>query len=106
MGRTRLARKVCILSVMLCMCCSISVFAQDSGTIKELDDWGQNILGLATGQWVAAIMTVALMIIFGVIAFGNAQGEGGMFKKMRPWLVGVIGIGSAGAIVSYFWPKA
>jgi hypothetical protein len=96
-------RKVLFLSLLLL--CSVSLFAQSGDTIPELNEWGENILGLAMGQWVAAIMTVALMIIFGVIAFGNAQGEGGMFKKMWPWLVGVIGIGSAGGIVQYFWPK-
>lgn len=72
-------------------------------TIEELDDWGEKILGLIGSGWVKALMTVALVIEFGIIGFGNAQGEGGIFKKVLPWTIGTVGILGASSITSFFW---
>ncbi|MFI3257025.1 MAG: TrbC/VirB2 family protein [Spirochaetales bacterium] len=80
--------------------CGAKVFAADG--IPELEEGANSLLELFSSGIFRAIMTVALLIIFGVIAFGNAQGEGGMFKKTFPWIVGVLGVGSASAITDYF----
>jgi len=52
---------------------------------------------------VQVLIIVALVIEFGVIAYGQAQGEGGMFKKIWPVLVGTIGIQAAKSIIEFFW---
>ena len=58
---------------------------------------------LFRSKWVKALLTVALVIEFGVCAFGNAQGEGGMIKKVLPWIIGTAGILGASSIVDYFF---
>lgn len=78
-----------------------NVFAADS--IQVLDDAGQKILDLIGAKWVKALLAVALVIEFGVVAFGNAQGEGGMVKKVLPWIIGTAGILGATAIVNFFF---
>lgn len=77
--------------------------ASASGTIGALDTAGEKILALIGAKWVKALLTVALIIEFGVIAFGNAQGEGGMIKKVLPWIIGTGGILGATSIVNYFF---
>ena len=89
------------LVTILVLGCVSAFAAGDS--IEELDTWGEKILGLATAPWVRSLMTVALIIEFGIIGFGNTQGEGGMFKKVWPWLVGTVGIMGASSIADFFW---
>ena len=61
------------------------------------------VMDLFSGKTVAVIMCIALMICFAVIAWANAQGEGASaIKKVMPWVIAVIGIGSAAGITSYF----
>jgi hypothetical protein len=77
-----------------------SVFADDS--IAELDTWGDKLIGLIKSKWVNALLTLALVIEFGIIAYGNAQGEGAIFKKVLPWTIGTVGIMAATSITSFF----
>lgn len=81
--------------------CSSGLFAQES--IAVLDTAGDKILKLITSKWVKAVLCVALVIEFGVVAFGNAQGEGGMIKKVLPWILGTAGILGATSIVNFFF---
>lgn len=81
---------------------SANIFAADA-TIAVLDNAGESILSLITAKWVKALLTVALVIEFGVCAFGNAQGEGGMIKKVLPWIIGTAGILGSSSIVDYFF---
>lgn len=90
---------LCVLLIMLFVC--VAGFAQDN-TIEELEEGASKILGLFSGTLMATIMCVALLIIFGVIAWARSQGEGEMFKKLIPWIVAIIGMGSAADIVMYF----
>jgi len=83
--------------------CMFNTFAASGETIEELDTWGDKILSLISASWVQALMTIALVIEFGIIGFGNAQGEGGMFKKLWPWMVGTVGILGASSITDFFW---
>lgn len=93
---------ICVILVM-CLCSVLTTFAQSSdGTITELEGKAGKLMDLFSGKIMAIVMCVALIIIFGVIAWSNSQGEGGMFKKALPWVVGVIGVGSAAGITSYF----
>ena len=87
--------------VFLMLFCSNGVFAQES--IEVLDTAGEKILKLITSKWVKAILCVALVIEFGVVAFGNAQGEGGTIKKVLPWIIGTAGILGATSIVNFFF---
>lgn len=74
-----------------------------SGTIAELESQAQKVLDLFSGRIIAIIMCIALMIVFAVVAWGNSQGEGGStIKKVTPWIIGIIGIGSAAGITRYF----
>ncbi len=77
------------------------MFADDG--IAVLDSAGNKILSLVGSIWVKALLVVALIIEFGVIAFGNAQGEGGMVKKVLPWILGTAGILGATSIVNFFF---
>ena len=62
---------ICILFIALF--CSSGLFAQSSGDgIAVLDNAGQSILDLVGAKWVKALLVVALIVEFGVIAFGNA----------------------------------
>ena len=81
----------------------MAAIAQNSGTIQELEDKAGLVMDLFSGKTVAVIMCVALMICFAVVAWANAQGEGASaIKKVMPWVIAVIGIGSAGGITAYF----
>lgn len=80
---------------------SSNCFAADS--IAVLDSAGNKILELISASWVKALLCVALIIEFGVIAFGNSQGEGGMIKKVLPWIIGTAGILGATSIVNFFF---
>lgn len=71
--------------------------------IAVLDSAGESILALVSAKWVKALLVVALIIEFGVIAFGNAQGEGGVIKKVLPWIIGTAGILGATSIVNFFF---
>lgn len=73
------------------------------GGIEVLDDAGNKIIELVSATWVKALLVVALIIEFGVIAFGNAQGEGGIIKKVLPWIIGTAGILGATSIVNFFF---
>lgn len=86
---------------MIALFCSSSLFADDG--IAVLDDAGNKILGLIGSVWVKALLVVALIIEFGVIAFGNAQGEGDMVKRVLPWVLGTAGILGATSIVNFFF---
>ena len=83
--------------------CASGLFAQSSDSIEVLDSAGNKILSLVGSIWVKALLVVALIIEFGVIAFGNAQGEGGMIKKVLPWILGTAGILGATSIVNFFF---
>lgn len=82
--------------------CASGLFA-DGDSIEVLDSAGNKILSLVGSTWVKALLVVALIIEFGVIAFGNAQGEGGMIKKVLPWILGTAGILGATSIVNFFF---
>ena len=91
---------ICILFIALF--CSSGLFAQSDG-IAVLDNAGQSILDLVGAKWVKALLVVALIVEFGVIAFGNAHGEGGMVKKVLPLIIGTAGILGATSIVNFFF---
>ena len=92
----------CLVMVGLVMFLTSSeIFAED--TIAVLDKAGDQIIKLITAKWVKALLTVALVIEFGVCAFGNAQGEGGMVKKVLPWIIGTAGILGSTSIVKFFF---
>lgn len=93
---------ICIL--LIALFCTSGLFAGDGGDgIAVLDNAGQSILDLVGAKWVKALLVVALIVEFGVIAFGNAQGEGGMVKKVLPWIIGTAGILGATSIVNFFF---
>lgn len=81
--------------------CASGLFADDG--IQVLDEAGNKILSLIGSVWVKALLVIALIIEFGVVAFGNAQGEGGMIKKVLPWILGTAGILGATSIVNFFF---
>lgn len=87
--------------VVSCLCMSQTFAA--AGGIAVLDSAGDKIIGLIGAKWVKALLAVALIIEFGVVAFGNAQGEGGVFKKVLPWIIGTAGILGATSIVNFFF---
>ena len=71
--------------------------------IAVLDTAGEKILSLISAKWVKALLVVALVIEFGAVAFGAAQGEGGIIKKVLPWILGTAGILGATSIVNFFF---
>ena len=92
---------VCLVGLLILS--TMAAIAQSSGTIQELEDKAGLVMDLFSGKTVAVIMCVALMICFAVVAWANAQGEGASaIKKVMPWVIAVIGIGSAAGITSYF----
>lgn len=91
----------CLISLLVLS--TMAAIAQSSGTISELEDKAGLVMDLFSGKTVAVIMCIALMICFAVVAWANAQGEGASaIKKVMPWVIAVIGIGSAAGITSYF----
>ena len=91
------------MSGCLLVLSTMAAIAQSSGTISELEDKAGLVMDLFSGKTVAVIMCIALMICFAVVAWANAQGEGASaIKKVMPWVIAVIGIGSAAGITSYF----
>ena len=92
---------VCLVGLLILS--TMAAIAQNSGTIQELEDKAGLVMDLFSGKTVAVIMCVALMICFAVVAWAKAQGEGASaIKKVMPWVIAVIGIGSAAGITSYF----
>ena len=57
---------------------SANIFAADA-TIAVLDNAGESILSLITAKWVRALLTVALVIEFGICAFFYLKGEDYLF---------------------------
>lgn len=90
---------LCLL--LVCLFATSGVFADDS--IAVLDTAGNKILSLVNAKWVKALLVVALIIEFGVVAFGGAQGEGGIIKKVLPWIIGTAGILGATSVVNFFF---
>lgn len=96
-------RKFLVCLVGLLVLSTMAAIAQNSGTISELEDKAGLVMDLFSGKTIAVIMCIALMICFAVVAWANAQGEGASaIKKVMPWVIAVIGIGSAGGITAYF----
>lgn len=92
---------VCLVAMLVLG--AMAAVAQSSGTISELEDKAGLVMDLFSGKIIAIIMCIALMICFAVVAWGNAQGEGASaIKKVMPWVIAIIGIGSAAGITSYF----
>lgn len=79
---------------------SSRIFATPSTTL--LDNDANAVLQMITGTPLKVVMILAVILCFGLIAWGQSQGEGGMFKKVIPIVVGLIGIGSAATIVAGF----
>ena len=101
--RTGFLRTFLVCLIGLLILSTMAAIAQNSGTIQELEDKAGLVMDLFSGKTVAVIMCVALMICFAVVAWANAQGEGASaIKKVMPWVIAVIGIGSAGGITAYF----
>lgn len=100
-----LLNKRAIMYFAMCACVlflsSANIFADDG--IDVLDTAGDKILGLISAKWVKALLVVALVIEFGAVAFGAAQGEGGIIKKVLPWILGTAGILGATSIVNFFF---
>ena len=101
-GRSRMA-KFLVMALVLCAVFASPIFAADGDTIAVLDSMGDKIINLINARWLKALLALALCIEFGVIAFGNAQGEGGMIKKVLPWVIGTAGILGATSIVGFFF---
>ena len=93
--------KYLVLLVVFAVLCSSGAFAAQS--IGILDSVGDKIIGLIGSRWVKAILAVALIVEFGVIAWGNAQGQGDIMKKVLPWVIGTAGILGATSIVNFFF---
>lgn len=101
--RTDFVRRFFLCLVLMLVLGAAAAVAQSSGTISELEDKAGLVMDLFSGKIVAIIMCIALMICFAVVAWGNAQGEGASaIKKVMPWVIAIIGIGSAAGITSYF----
>lgn len=101
--RNGFLRKFLVCLIGLLILSTMAAIAQNSGTIQELEDKAGLVMDLFSGKTVAVIMCVALMICFAVVAWANAQGEGASaIKKVMPWVIAVIGIGSAAGITAYF----
>lgn len=98
---TRQRFKVLAVMAVLVMVCVTGAFAAES--IAVLDNAGQKIISIIGSTWVKALLAVALVIEFGVIAFGNAQGQGDIIKKVLPWVIGTAGILGATSIVNFFF---
>lgn len=84
-----------------------TLFLSTTGIFAEgiavLDTAGEKILSLIGAKWVKALLAVALVIEFGAAAFGAAQGEAGIIKKVLPWIIGTAGILGATSIVNFFF---
>jgi trbC/VIRB2 family len=90
-----------IMFFLFVMLCATSLFATD-GNIAKLDDWAKIIVGLFTKTWLKAVCVIALIAIcIGMVTIWRQ--EPGMFKKFIPWLVGVVVMLSAAAIVNFFF---
>jgi len=96
--RAAVKKALCLLLVLLA--CT-AVFASDS--IAVLDTAGDKILALISAKWVKAILVLALIVEFGAIAFGKAQGQEGVIGKLLPWVIGTAGILGATSVVNYFF---
>jgi hypothetical protein len=94
-----------VMLVVQLLVCGIMVFAQSSEGIKELDDWGTNVMSLITSSWVQAICALAFAIEAGAMIYAGRQGESGVVKKFIPWMIGTIGLLSASAITGFFFGK-
>lgn len=94
-----MAKVLFVMIVLFAAACP--VFADEG--IPVLDKMGNKIIDLINARWVRALLALALVIEFGVIAFGNVQGEGGMIKKVLPWIIGTAGILGACSIVGFFF---
>lgn len=102
-NRNGFLRKFFVCLITLLILSTMAALAQNSGTIQELEDKAGLVMDLFSGKTIAVIMCVALMICFAVVAWANAQGESASaIKKVMPWVIAVIGIGSAGGITAYF----
>lgn len=93
--------KYLVLLAVFAIVCSSGAFAAQS--IGILDSVGDKIIGLIGSRWVKAILAVALIVEFGVIAWGNSQGQGDIMKKVLPWVIGTAGILGATSIVNFFF---
>lgn len=102
-GRRSRVAKFLIMVLVMCAVFTSPIFAADGDTIGVLDNMGSKIINLINAKWLKALLALALCIEFGVIAFGNAQGEGGMIKKVLPWVIGTAGILGATSIVGFFF---
>ena len=94
--------KYLVLLAVFAIVCSSGAFAANGG-IDILDSVGDKIIGLIGSKWVKAILAVALIVEFGVIAWGNSQGQGDIMKKVLPWVIGTAGILGATSIVNFFF---
>ena len=92
--------KLLVMALVLAAVFASPIFAEG---IDKLDQLGTKVIGLLNAKWLKAILALGLVIEFGVIAFGNAQGEGGMMKKVLPWVIGTAGILAATSIVGFFF---
>lgn len=91
----------CVMIAAVLLLCAAGAFAAES--IAVLDSAGDKIISIIGSKWVKALLAVALVIEFGVIAFGNAQGQGDIIKKVLPWVIGTAGILGATSIVNFFF---
>ena len=91
--------KLLVVALVFGFIAASPLFAAE--TIDKLDNFGDKIISLLDAKWLKAILALGLVIEFGVIAFGNSQGEGGMVKKVLPWIIGTGGILAATSIVSF-----
>lgn len=71
----------------------------------ELDTAAETLLKIVTGKPLKVVLILAVIVCFGVIAWGQSQGEGGMFKKVLPVIIGCIGVASASGVVNTFYNK-
>lgn len=97
-------KKKLFICMLACFSLSVfGVFAQSSGTIQELEDKAGLVMDLFSGRIIAVVFCFALIIIFAIIAWGSHQGESGsIIKRLTPWIIGAVGIGSAAGITAYF----
>ncbi len=95
-------RTIMYIAMLFCtlFLSTTDIFAEG---IAVLDSAGEKILSLIGAKWVKALLVIALCIEFGAVAFGAAQGEGGIIKKVLPWILGTAGILGATSIVNFFF---
>lgn len=87
-----------LFSLGLASAAGQKLFAADK--IESLDNNASAILKIITGTPLKVVLVIAVIVCFGCIAWGQSQGEGGMFKKVLPIIVGCVGIASAVGIVT------